>query len=914
MVKVQEAKNGRKYLKYKGKRYYFGKVVPNTQPKLLNWILRKVFERKKKIKKAIKAKLKSKLNPQKKAEIVRDQNSFLKSAAINKQIEDQSAVQSYINALRHHSALPPIAIANVPQPAQPTIREIVKLIDTRVRHHLNVGNPADLRIIPHDGVPGYLPPERHETKREASIKHDPNTLSDSDTELASYDPASGEHEAHYKARLAAKLLGQAKKKEAAIGSIIAHKDAETAEARREAEQAASEARVHKHINVENNHKAILAYLLSTNTPFKFWKDRINKVLPSFSVPKKKGKDAKPMPDAHLNPKTKKQMSKAAIARILLGYDKDTKLLTHVGKDTNLLKELDSLAKDDEPDPSTFNWDVPVAVKSVTSSASAPPAPKHEAATSPGAPPVEKHATDPEAFEDLDTPTVLTNTLNRIHPDASIEEQRMIVLQAQKDIEMRKAIAESVKSENKLNHMLRHYAPQPVASSSVMRDIIASPIKLALAAARNVSPFFLPAATPPSPPSLPKKSGSGAGLSNEQIDKFMKDDKEYLGTVSSDQIESVIVPKIKPNSTGSFIFNLDVSSGPGTHWVACYFTPHSIEYYNSLGDPPTESFKKSAKAIVNAIKPGGFLKLKHNSVIRQGDTDTCGYHAMKFIQDREAGKSYSEASGYSDHKHDDHVSGEKAVDKFIDKMHGSGFEFITGEGVVEKVKEVAGKVIKRVSDVLQGVRKRASPSIRKFMEANGEAKITKIVIGRQPVTPMIERVASLLSLGKFDKNKKELGYDRMLHLFMIISLDNGKTFKLEKNHVPEITMSSNAGSDTMSVQKPSNLTFNDFIKKAESKAGTPDKLWVYESATQNCQYFVKWTLQGAGVYNADINKFVMQDALAVYKGLSVFQKIAKKLTDASNVLDVVKEGEGKQSLRDKIKSRLKEKRLKNKCIE
>ena len=49
---------------------------------------------------------------------------------------------------------------------------------------------------------------------------------------------------------------------------------------------------------------------------------------------------------------------------------------------------------------------------------------------------------------------------------------------------------------------------------------------------------------------------------------------------------------------------------------------------------------------------------------------------------------------------------------------------------------------------------------------------------------------------------------------------------------------------------------------------------------------------------------MQDALAVYKGLSLFQKIAKKLTDTANVADVLVNGEGKR-LREKLKKKLKE---------
>ena len=418
--------------------------------------------------------------------------------------------------------------------------------------------------------------------------------------------------------------------------------------------------------------------------------------------------------------------------------------------------------------------------------------------------------------------------------------------------------------------------------------------------------ILPPQSPVIPPRpLVKGKGADEGMSNIEIDKFMKSHKSYLGTIASDEIESKILPQLRPGmSQGSFIMNMDKSDQPGSHWVAVYFTPRAIEYYNPLADPPTENFRNEAKKIVQIVNPDGFMLFKKNNIQRQSnDTKTCGYHAMKFIIDRENGKSYADATGFSDHKKDDHVNGEKAVDKFIHHMTGDGFEFIHGDGIIDTVKEVAGKVVKRISDVWKGVRQRASPSIRKFLETNGDAKITKIIIGRQVVTPMVEKVASWLSLGKYDENKKKLSYDKMMHLFMIITLDNGKTFKLEKNHLPEISITSNAGNDTMAV-KAQNISLNEFFGNAEKKAGGT-KLWIYDAITQNCQYFVKWCLQGAGVWTDELNKFVMQDAGKVIEGLSWFQKIARKLTDTANVLDVAKEGNGKkQRFKEKIKKVLK----------
>ena len=214
--------------------------------------------------------------------------------------------------------------------------------------------------------------------------------------------------------------------------------------------------------------------------------------------------------------------------------------------------------------------------------------------------------------------------------------------------------------------------------------------------------------------------------------------------------------------------------------------------------------------------------------------------------------------------------------------------INGDGIIDGAKAV----VKRLGDIWNGVRKTASPSIRKFTAENGTAKIVKIIVCRQPVTPAVEKVASWISLGKWDANKKALQYDKMLHLFMIMTLDNGKVFKLEKNHLPEITMTSVTGNDTMDVGTP-NITWNDMLSGAERAAGGAEKLWVYDAIKQNCQYFVRAVLRACSVLTPALEKFIMQDADAVIEGLSWFQKLARKATDAANVLDVARNGAGKK---------------------
>ena len=81
--------------------------------------------------------------------------------------------------------------------------------------------------------------------------------------------------------------------------------------------------------------------------------------------------------------------------------------------------------------------------------------------------------------------------------------------------------------------------------------------------------------------------------------------------------------------------------------------------------------------------------------------------------------------------------------------------------------------------------------------------------------------------------------------------------------------------------------------AEKAAGGAEKLWVYDSITQNCQYFVRAVLKACNVLTPALEKYIMQDAAAVIEGLPWFAKLARKLTDTANVLDVAKEGKGRR---------------------
>lgn len=162
-----------------------------------------------------------------------------------------------------------------------------------------------------------------------------------------------------------------------------------------------------------------------------------------------------------------------------------------------------------------------------------------------------------------------------------------------------------------------------------------------------------------------------GLYNTQIEKMMKPFHKYgfKGVISADEM-SKLIPHIRKGEKISFIMNLDKSTQPGSHWVAVYLDPNeSLEYYDSFGREPPESFNKDILFLINKIHPDVYLKYKVNKIIDQSSTSkNCGFFAMKFLLDRYKGIPFKDCTGYNNAK-----KGEKEIESFKKKYES--FKYI-----------------------------------------------------------------------------------------------------------------------------------------------------------------------------------------------------------------------------------------------
>lgn len=143
---------------------------------------------------------------------------------------------------------------------------------------------------------------------------------------------------------------------------------------------------------------------------------------------------------------------------------------------------------------------------------------------------------------------------------------------------------------------------------------------------------------------------------------------------------------------------------------------------------------------------------------------------------------------------------------------------------------------------------------------------------------------MASLGQFRKRLRELPYEHLFHLFLVIDTAKGK-YILEKNEV--ISMSKFVAypdkSDQMNVMYPADkeLTFNTLLATTREHMGE-EKFFRYVASTNNCQVFCNDNLKFSGLGTPAEKDFIIQDSKLIFKNSPVFAKLCDEITDGAAI--------------------------------
>lgn len=179
--------------------------------------------------------------------------------------------------------------------------------------------------------------------------------------------------------------------------------------------------------------------------------------------------------------------------------------------------------------------------------------------------------------------------------------------------------------------------------------------------------------------------------------------------------------------------------------------------------------------------------------------------------------------------------------------------------------------------------------KKLLKEYGNDIVLNIDVYRTPLSSMIETAANLITLGKWNSVKDKVGYDRMFHLALVMTVNHRGTAKkviVEKNEVVNISTSFSTNSDTETMPVDigdEGFTLNLMLARTIEKVGDK-QFFDYESHTTNCQRFVRDILEANDLYDIDLHDFIFQDMTEIIKETPFYLRlIAKETTDLASKL-------------------------------
>jgi hypothetical protein len=168
------------------------------------------------------------------------------------------------------------------------------------------------------------------------------------------------------------------------------------------------------------------------------------------------------------------------------------------------------------------------------------------------------------------------------------------------------------------------------------------------------------------------------------------------------------------------------------------------------------------------------------------------------------------------------------------------------------------------------------AINNFLKLHGNKPIRRIIVSRIPVSGKVQYLAELITLGQWSANMKKLNYEDVYHLFMIVELDDGILFKIEKNSRVDITLNNNKLGDTMINITDINNTLNDMFDNAEKLYGN-ERIYRYDPFKTNCQVLLIDLLTAINKITPELRTYIMQQASMLVEN-DLLKYLAKLGTD------------------------------------
>lgn len=220
-----------------------------------------------------------------------------------------------------------------------------------------------------------------------------------------------------------------------------------------------------------------------------------------------------------------------------------------------------------------------------------------------------------------------------------------------------------------------------------------------------------------------------------------------------------------------------------------------------------------------------------------------------------------------------------------------FENIT-KGVQKQAVDLKEKVVDAGAQAIASVTSkptRVSAKVRTLLSKMGDTPITSAEIVRSPVQSVVQQAINFVSGGEFKKAIADKPYDDIFHLMIILTLEDGKKYSLEKNAIITLRPTKGRSGESSPVSVPAGLTLNKAMEKTQEAMG--EAFATYSARDNNCQDFILAFLKANGMGDEKDYAFVKQDVKSLFGKTSFLRKFTNTVTDIGAKVSTLLEGEG-----------------------
>jgi spore coat polysaccharide biosynthesis protein SpsF (cytidylyltransferase family) len=218
-----------------------------------------------------------------------------------------------------------------------------------------------------------------------------------------------------------------------------------------------------------------------------------------------------------------------------------------------------------------------------------------------------------------------------------------------------------------------------------------------------------------------------------------------------------------------------------------------------------------------------------------------------------------------------------------------FENIT-KGVQKQAVDLRDKVVDAGTQAIAKPTK-VSAKVRGILKTMGDKPIVSAEVVRSPVQSVVQQAINFVSGGEFKKAIGDAPYDTIFHLMIVMTLEDGKKYSLEKNAIITLRPTKGRSGESMSVSV-AGLTLKKALEKTEAAMG--DLYATYSAKSNNCQDFILAFLKSNDMGDEKVYSFVKQDVGSLFGKSDFLRKFTNTVTDIGAKVTTLIEGEGTKS--------------------